>query len=75
MNNMFYGAEQFHHSLNEWNINNKVNIRGIFVNTNYPKKYIESWREKVGEEMFEKAFLCECGKENNAPTLSVQGLW
>ena len=63
MENMFCGAEQFHHSLNEWNINNKVNIQGIFANTNYPKKYIESWREKVGQEMFEKAFIRECGRE------------
>ena len=59
MENMFCGAEQFHHSLNEWNINNKVNIQGIFANTNYPKKYIESWREKVGQEMFDKAFIRE----------------
>lgn len=57
MENMFCGAEQFHHSLNEWNINNKVNIQGIFANTNYPKKYIKSWREKVGQEMFDKAFI------------------
>ena len=57
MENMFCGTEQFCHSLNEWNINNKVNIQGIFADTNYPKKYIKSWREKVGEEMFDKAFI------------------
>ena len=57
MENMFCGTEQFCHSLNEWSINNQVNIQGIFADTNYPKKYIKSWREKVGEEMFDKAFI------------------